>query len=1078
MMPDPSAFSGSLLSRHYLASLARAHDTAPDASMVRSFRTICRHAAALGRWAPARALADVFGTPAARLFGFDVRGSGPAGDGLFTMTLAAGTEAVAMMALAPAGEALEPIRPRAIAATAAAGLRWSIVSNGRLLALVDCARPHARRWLSTDTAACAADPGALQVLCSVMAAGVLARGESGRAPIDVMIAASEADLRGVRAALQTGVERAALTLTAALSRGSRRRTDPGRVQLMFGEALTIVYRILFLQFAEARGLVPVWHPTYRRAYTVEALRELLETRADTAGVWETLQAMARLAHRGARAGELVVVPFNGRLFSPAHAPMTSSRQIPDRDAAAAVAALTLVERGGARPERIPFVDLGVEQLGSIYERVLDFTPHHDPATGAAALRRGGPRKSSGSFYTPRALTEFVVRRTLEPLVADRSPEDILKLKVLDPAMGSGAFLVAACRFLARAYESSLARSGVAGAEDLSGRDRAGFRRQVAQHCLYGVDLNPTAVQLGRLSLWLCSLAADKPLTFLDHRLRSGNSLVGATLHDVSTRAPGGRGRIAAPTLFGPDALESIGRARDIRRALDATPDDTIEEVHRKEELFSALESGEGPLASWRAICDAWCAAWFMPGSAPGRADFGAIADAARGDTSFSHPAVSGMLARAREIARQQRFFHWELEFPEVIPAAGGGFDAVIGNPPWEMLRGEEGSQALLRYTRDSGTFRLQSRGHSNAYQLFVERSLGLLRGGGRFGLVLPWGIAADEGSAPLRRALLDRHALDEVIVLDNRDAIFPIHRSVKFVALSGTNAGRTPAVRLRPAIRDLADLDRLSAGAGSDPIEIGRELLDRLSAGTLAVPQVNGSAEVQALDLLTKRAPAASSPLGWGLRFSRELNATDDRDLFAASDGGLPVIAGRHVSRFRIDPGSTAHRIEEDVARRRLGDAVLRHRLAYRDVSGAGNRTTLIAAIVPPRVVTTHTVFCLKTRLPLDEQLFLCALLNSYVLNFVARTRVGTHVTTAIVHALPLPRPARSSPVFARIVRLARSLVASPADARLACQLHAEVAGLFDLGRDVLETILATFPLVPRDERDAVAAAWAARRAV
>ena len=129
---------------------------------------------------------------------------------------------------------------------------------------------------------------------------------------------------------------------------------------------------------------------------------------------------------------------------------------------------------------------------------------------------------------------------------------ILSLRVLDPAMGSGAFLVAACRYLASAYEAALVRDGAVSGEDITEVDRAEFRRAVAQRCLYGVDINPMAVQLGRLSLWLATLSADRPLTFLDHRLRAGNSLVGASLSDLARQPPGGDRR-ARPTrlpLFG------------------------------------------------------------------------------------------------------------------------------------------------------------------------------------------------------------------------------------------------------------------------------------------------------------------------------------------------------------------------------------------------------------------------------------------------------------------------------------------------------------------------------------------------
>ena len=175
----------------------------------------------------------------------------------------------------------------------------------------------------------------------------------------------------------------------------------------------------------------------------------------------------------------------------------------------------------------------------MYERVLDF----DPAGATAAVvrrhaRSAERRKATGAFYTPRPLTEYLVRRALAPLVHNATPEAILALRVLDPAMGSGAFLVAACRYLASAYEAALVREGGWSADDITESERAGFRRAIAQRCLYGVDINPMAVQLGRLSLWLATLSSDRPLTFLDHRLRAGNSLVGASLEDIAQAGAG------------------------------------------------------------------------------------------------------------------------------------------------------------------------------------------------------------------------------------------------------------------------------------------------------------------------------------------------------------------------------------------------------------------------------------------------------------------------------------------------------------------------------------------------------------
>ena len=212
----------------------------------------------------------------------------------------------------------------------------------------------------------------------------------------------------------------------------------------------------------------------------------------------------------------------------------------------------------ARRTRIDYRDLGVEQLGAVYESVLDYEPAYaDSRRNQILLRRGGDaRKSTGSFYTPQTLTDYVVRRTLHPLVDGAPADRILQLRVVDPAMGSAAFLVSACRYLARAYERALVREGLTDEADIDDADRALFRRLVAQRCLFGVDLNPTAVQLARLSLWLATLSANKPLTFLDHHLVCGNSLIGASPIDMARQPPGAA--IAA-------AHESLRNAPLLRR---------------------------------------------------------------------------------------------------------------------------------------------------------------------------------------------------------------------------------------------------------------------------------------------------------------------------------------------------------------------------------------------------------------------------------------------------------------------------------------------------------------------------------
>ena len=379
--------------------------------------------------------------------------------------------------------------------------------------------------------------------------------------------------------------------------------------------------------------------------------------------------------------------------------------------------------------------------------------------------RSERRKSTGAFYTPRPLTEYLVRRGLAPLVHEASSEAILALRILDPAMGSGAFLVAACRYLASAYEAALVREGACAADDITEGERAEFRRAIAQRCLYGVDSNPMAVQLGRLSLWLATLSADRPLTFLDHRLRTGNSLVGASLSDIDHQAPGGEGGADAPSCC--RSLERIpswaccAETIAVRSRIATEPGDTLNQVRAKERALTTLHRDGSAVERWKDVCDAWCGVWFRARARRQEPlPFGAVADQILGRGSLPGHVAAPILAATRTVAARERFFHWTLEFPEVFHDAAGdplptpGFDAIVGNPPWEMLRGDRGDAGtreiaraeaakLTDFARGSGIYTAQADGHVNLYHLFLERSLNLLRRGGRLGMLLPSGLATN-----------------------------------------------------------------------------------------------------------------------------------------------------------------------------------------------------------------------------------------------------------------------------------------------------------------------------------------------
>jgi N-6 DNA Methylase/Eco57I restriction-modification methylase len=994
---------------------------------------------------------------------------------------------------------LDALWRSAVRTAIGAETRWCLCTNGHQLRLVDAQRTYSRAYLQVDLERAADDPRVFAVLWGLFRAEAFRRGDT--ALIARAIQSSARHGAAVSRALRFGVvEAVGNLLSGLLTARSRRYVSRSDETLAagFAESLTLVYRVLFLMFAEARGLVPNWHPIYRDHYTIESLRDGAEQPGNARGLWETLQAIARLAHQGCQVGTLVVPAFNGRLFSPSRAPLAEACAMSDEAARTALLALssTALEKRGGRV-RIDYRDLGVEQLGAVYESVLDYVPAFAESALAGPpriqLRRGGDqRKTTGSFYTPQSITDYLVRRTLHPLVDAASADDILQLRVLDPAMGSAAFLVAACRYLARAYERALVRDGGYHDTDFDDVDRAGFRRLVAQRCLYGVDLNPTAVQLARLSLWLATLSADKPLTFLDHHLAVGDSLIGASLIDLARRPPPGTGRGARPVdapLFSDSDLEpSLGQVVCERDWIAGTPDDALETVREKERRLERLAGTR----RWKTLADLWCACWMWPDrtTAPHRAVYASLTDLIVGANSALPPLLADrLLSIARSTAETRRFFHWTLEFPEIYfdnagqPLARPGFDAVIGNPPWDMLRadGSESSNArddarsdnvlIKRFVRESGIYRFQGPGHLNRYQLFVERAMMLVRKGGRLGLVLPSGIATDHGSSRLRQRLLDQHDLDALVGFDNRQAIFPIHRSVRFVLCTATSGAPTTQIHCRFGITEPTVLDTVPDHGGSPdvyPVRLTPSLIARLGGAQMTIPELRTSIDLRIVERIGHAFPRMSDAEGWGATFGRELNATDDRPHFHKDGAGLPVLEGKHIEPFRAHPDRSRNRMLESAAGARLGTlgSFRRARLAYRDVASVTNRVSLIAAVIPPDVVTTHSLFCLKTPLNSNEQAFLCGILNSYVANYLVRQVMTTHLGSTTVEQLRVPKPPKQAQLFKEIVDLSRQLARQPSSRNMA-RLQAAAARAYRLTAGDFQHVLATFPLIPESERAA-----------
>lgn len=1096
----PSAFLEEWLQRDLAAARNHNERRTGVAALVRWWHDTARR---LGPASSTRAVFDIAVLPLLNVLGYQPLHVEKHGNN-FVGVIGADRRALAALVTLPWDGDLDHGWRDAVRAGRTGGAPWGLVCNARSLRLIDADRPWARRGLGFEFAEVLSSEPSAHALWRLVRAAAL---DAGDCESDLHSLIKQADQHGVSVctSLGDGVLDALTCLLGALATANHRRTAKAQSPAaVFEQALTVVYRLLFLLFAEAHAAVPTWHRVYRDAYSIGRLCRRRARQTDSSGVWQSVQAISRLAHAGCRAGDLQVTAFNGRLFSPRHTPLAESARVPNAVMQRTLGALVWVPGGdGRRP--IAYADLGVEQLGAVYERVLEYEPVR--TKGPAVLTRTSQeRKSTGSFYTPRSITEFLVRRTLHPLVVDRTADEILSLRIIDPAMGSGAFLVAACRYLAAAAEGARLAHDEWREGEVTPAQRRELRRTVAQRCLYGVDSNPMAVQLARLSMWLTTLAADRPLTFLDHHLACGDSLIGAALHDLARRTPGhnvrrGPGREALP-LFGPDVIEAMAaHVLPDRYRLAFGAEDTAADVRAKERALAALNTQGAPLARWKEAADLWCAAWFWSGTPPSSGEFGDLLSAVLGrQPLLSRGHAQQLLRHAADIARTLRAFHWELEFPEVFfgddgrRLPDGGFDALITNPPWDVLRADAGNaaqrdeqrrsaSAQLRFFRDSGVYRVHGSGHANRYQLFVERALQLARPDGRLGLILPSGFATDHGSSGLRRAVLDDVHIDRVLGFHNGEGIFPIHRDVRFLLLTGTTRARTDRLSCRFGATNAAWLDTLPDAAGEDPPEarpivLSRAVIDAWDPDYATIPELASPVDLAILVHVSGAMPKLADPNGWGVRFGRELNASDDRRHFvertSAADH-LPILEGKHLEPFRAMVTSAPLAIPLATARTLLAEEATfaRPRIGYREIASATNRLTLIAAILPARTLSTHTIFCLKTALTRADQYCLLALLNSLVANYLVRLQVTTHVTAGLMARVPVPRPAAHLPARRELIALAKELETTGIDNHAAyARLNAISAHLYGLSREQFEHVVKTFPLLNEDVRAACVAAF------
>ena len=437
-------------------------------------------------------------------------------------------------------------------------------------------------------------------------------------------------------------------------------------------------------------------------------------------------------------------------------------------------------------DRITYRDLDVRHLGNIYEGLLEYRPRiatEDlvvvskkgsetvaPPTRSnqeIAYREGevylltdkGERKATGSYYTPDYIVRYIVENTLAPLCKDKSVDEILSLKILDPATGSGHFLVGVIDYLAEeliTHPDAPFMTETATEET----ELAYWKRRVVESCVYGVDINPMAVELAKLSLWLHTVAKGEPLSFLDHHIRCGNSLIGAKVTNLSNLPvlkKSRRGTSQPQTEFTMrfPFEDKVATAIGHYLLIEKTGSRTADQIHAKER---ELDIAQTMLRYHKGVANLWTSIYFE-NNVPRSVYLQALNALRSNDTDTLENLLS--YRRAQEIAAQKRFFHWEIEFPEVFRDRFGrekdnpGFDAVIGNPPyanaWEMTSVAPQDRSAIEQLSYTSTL---LKGHWDLYTAFIIKSLELLCEQGYHAFIVPDALAREKYADRLREFLL------------------------------------------------------------------------------------------------------------------------------------------------------------------------------------------------------------------------------------------------------------------------------------------------------------------------------------
>jgi len=870
---------------------------------------------------------------------------------------------------------------------------WGIASNGLLLRVArDNASLTRPAWLEADLERLFEEGRFAEFSVLWLLLHATRFGGDNVAPSECVLERWREACRdqGIRArdVLRQGVEQALLTLgNGFLSHHAnttlREALASNRISTreFFQQLLRLVYRQIFLLTIEERDILhrkdsdPAARELYTEGYGLHRLRDRAVRRNAHDrhhDLWEGL----KLVWKGVAKGEpRLALPALGGLFAESQCSELEVARLENRHLLLALFHLAWL-RDKAQPNapltRVNWRDMGPEELGGIYESLLELVPQiGDNSRSFSFLQgvetRGNARKTSGSYYTPDSLVRALLDSALEPVVADRlaahpsgeaAVQALLSIAVVDPACGSGHFLLAAARRIATHFARVMAENQ--GGGQPTPADYRHALRRVVGHCIYGVDLNPMAVELCKVSLWMEAVEPGLPLTFLDSHIQRGNALLGTTPALMANGIPDGawepiegddkntasalkkrnakaaQGQRALDTQWsksGDAEAQAVARAvADLEAASDANP----EALARKESQWEGI-LGSALYRHQKFVADAWCAAFVWP-KQPGE-----LADAAPTnelwrqlrDRQGQPPALT--TETVRELAEQYRFFHWHLSFPQVFEKRG--FDVVLGNPPWDSVRFNEEEffaghrpdiaraatasarkrlvanlktedpelfwayRAGLRevdginaFVRSGVRYPLCGVGRVNLFALFAEAARGLMNKRGRVGQILPSGIVSDDSTKLFFQSIVEHRQLVSFFDFENREGIFgAVHRSMKFGIL--TLAGARDVNTEAKFVFFATRVDHLEDQDRA--FTLSAEDIALLNPATRTCPVFRNRRDAELTKTIYRRVPTLTAS-GWKLDLKRLINQSDDSSNFETepSRGSLPLYEGKYFNHY------------------------------------------------------------------------------------------------------------------------------------------------------------------------------------